>query len=182
MGFGNGNTGSRPTYRKIQATLLAVGLACLGNSTQAGETLREGTIPGLSLWVSTEPRIHLDECAPLARALPQPIPAGWQPVAYPLQLRWATTQVRVAGDVPPPAAGVLRDRCFALLLNGKVLVGGGLISRYSARLLRGPVLFDWTPPKSEIIELRLEHIGAGATADYLLQLEQAFVPDGTSLP
>lgn len=89
------------------------------------------------LWVVAPARIgNLAACASEAAALP----ANARRVESPLRIRWEGGTVTLPGSQPSGDRWSLLDLCFALVADGRVVVAGAVLSPYSARRLRIPVL------------------------------------------
>ncbi len=130
--------------------------------SQTGEiSLPTGQIPGLQIWVSEPRPFDLNTCSiqpPRNSADHQ-----WQELGQTVHLRWAGRLASIPGVAQVEPVANLAERCFRLTLDGRTIVYGSVLSRYSARLVLGPVLFDWTNKHSPATELHLEGMNGVGT-------------------
>ncbi len=115
------------------------------------------TSPGLRLLIA-RPQVpwQLQDCQPRGNR-PE---LSWRKVDGPLQISWSGGQTLLdpgtGKDALPDMPAHLADGCFRLELDGQPLLEGALVSRYSARMLKFPVLLLGILPGTPVQELFLE--------------------------
>lgn len=125
-------------------------LACLASGMVHAQAL-----PGLALYLADPPRPGILTGCELfffAKTTGQP----WHRVTQPLRLEWEGGGVSLnegADDDAKP--DMLREHCFRLELDGRILAGGAIISPHSARYLTFPVLLEQHRPADDIPALTL---------------------------
>lgn len=133
-------------------------LACMASGMVHAQAL-----PGLALYLADPPRPGILTGCELyffARTGGQP----WHRVTRPVRLEWEGGGV----DLNQGAEGgaehdLLREHCFRLELDGRILAGGAIISPHSARYLTFPVLLEQRHPAdgTPVLTLRPHWIASG---------------------
>ncbi|NTV95741.1 MAG: hypothetical protein HGA75_10030 [Thiobacillus sp.] len=130
--------------------LAAWWLACL-----ASGLVHAQATPGLALYLADPPRPGILSGCELfffARTEGQP----WHRVTRPVRLEWEGGGAALnAGEANGGKPDMLREHCFRLELDGRILTGGAVISSHSARYLAFPVLLEPPLPDGGIPVLTL---------------------------
>lgn len=136
--------------KRLATWLVAWMLPCLASGMVHAQAL-----PGLALYLADPPRPGILTGCELfffAKTAGQP----WHRATQPLRLEWEGGGVSLnegaEGDAKP---GMLREHCFRLELDGRILAGGAIISPHSARYLTFPVLLEQFQPADDIPALIL---------------------------
>lgn len=168
---------------RLRAALM-LGLQGLGLLILSlGVSTRAHAQEGLSLHIADAPRPGIVEgCEMLPAASMRPDP--WRLFPAAVQINWQGGGTLLNPQTRLDVQGrSLQERCFRLDLDGRPLVGGAVVARRSARLLRFPVLLveDDVAGRPPLLTLQAELGGGPATpsavpARWLGALQQRFAP------